>query len=54
MANKANRINVTLKCTECGEHNYITTRNKKNTPGKLEIRKYCKVCRKETVHKEAK
>ncbi|MEJ2471511.1 MAG: 50S ribosomal protein L33 [Desulfuromonadales bacterium] len=45
---------VTLACTECKQRNYTTTKNKKNTPDKLEFRKYCRFCRKHTVHKETK
>lgn len=41
-----------LKCSECGHFNYITERNKVNTPEKLKLKKYCKWCRKRTVHKE--
>jgi len=45
---------VTLACTECKQRNYTTTKNKKNTPDKLEFKKYCRFCRKHTVHKETK
>ena len=48
------RDNFILKCTECGEENYITSKNKKNNPDRLEIKKYCPKCRKMTVHKEKK
>ncbi len=48
------RDNVILQCTVCGEHNYITTRNKGSHPNKMEIRKFCSRCNKETLHKEAK
>ncbi len=41
-----------MKCSECGKFNYITERNKVNTPEKLELKKYCKSCRKHTFHKE--
>jgi large subunit ribosomal protein L33 len=43
-----------LKCDACGAFNYITERNKVNTPDKLELKKYCKVCKAATLHKEAK
>ena len=43
---------VKLVCTECGEENYHTDKNKKNTPGRLEFRKYCPRQRKYTVHRE--
>jgi large subunit ribosomal protein L33 len=45
---------VTLQCTECKRRNYTTTKNKKNTPDKLQFKKYCRHCRTHTVHKETK
>lgn len=48
------RDNIILKCTECGEENYITTKNRKKHPEKMEKKKYCWKCNKETVHKEKK
>ncbi|MEA5061600.1 MAG: 50S ribosomal protein L33 [Erysipelotrichaceae bacterium] len=53
MASK-NRKSVTLKCTECGEENYITSINKKNDPDRIEKKKFCSRCNKMTVHKEKK
>ena len=46
------RINVILKCTECGEENYLSEKNKRNTPDRLEQKKYCPRCKKSTIHKE--
>ena len=48
------RENVILVCTESGEENYITTRNKRKNPEKLEVKKYCPRLRKMTLHKEKK
>jgi len=45
---------ITLGCTECKNRNYTTTKNKKNTPNKLEFKKYCRFCRTHTLHKETK
>jgi large subunit ribosomal protein L33 len=45
---------ITLECTVCKQRNYSTTKNKKKTTEKLENKKYCKFCRKHTVHKEIK
>ena len=53
MASKK-RDQIILKCTVCGEENYHTTRNKKTHPTKMEINKFCPVCRKMTLHKEKK
>lgn len=48
------RTKITLACTECKQRNYDTTKNKKNTPDRIEISKYCRFCKKHTVHKESK
>lgn len=45
---------VTLGCIECKQRNYTTTKNKKNTPQKLEFKKYCRFCRTHTIHRETK
>ncbi|HTN44165.1 MAG TPA: 50S ribosomal protein L33 [Nitrospiria bacterium] len=45
---------ITLACTDCRERNYSTVKNKKNDPDRLELQKYCKMCRKHTAHKEVK
>jgi large subunit ribosomal protein L33 len=48
------RQRVTLKCTVCGEENYRTEKNKKNTTERLELGKFCSKCRAKTPHKEEK
>ncbi|MBI4806990.1 MAG: 50S ribosomal protein L33 [Desulfovibrio sp.] len=48
------RLNIILQCTECKRKNYATEKNKKNTTGRLEIKKYCPWDKKHTVHREAK
>ncbi|MED3784994.1 50S ribosomal protein L33 [Geobacillus stearothermophilus] len=48
------RVNITLACTECGELNYITSKNKRNNPERLELKKYCPRDRKVTLHRETK
>lgn len=55
MAKKGeNRALVTLKCPVCGEKNYRTPKNKKNTPERMELNKFCPKCRQHTAHKEEK
>lgn len=57
---KGNRIQVILECTEHaasgmpGTSRYITTKNRKNDPERLELRKYNPILRKVTLHKEIK
>ena len=41
-----------MKCTVCGAENYLTEKEKKNTPDRLELMKLCPKCRKQTLHKE--
>ena len=60
MAKKTNRVQVILECTEHkntgtpGTSRYITTKNKKNTPERLEVKKFNPILKKMTVHKEIK
>ncbi len=53
MAKEA-RIIVTLACQECKRRNYTTMKNKKNTPDKMVLKKYCPYDRRHTEHKETK
>ena len=60
MARSRNRIQVILECTEhkatglAGTSRYITTKNKKNTTERIELKKYNPIMKKMTVHKEIK
>ncbi|MBW8058259.1 MAG: 50S ribosomal protein L33 [candidate division NC10 bacterium] len=45
---------IPLACTDCKRRNYSTTKNKKNTPDRLERQKYCRWCRKHTRHREVR
>jgi large subunit ribosomal protein L33 len=44
---------ISLSCDTCKRKNYTTSKNKKNTPSKLEFKKFCPHCGKHTVHKES-
>jgi len=48
------RIIATLACTECKRRNYTTTKNKRTHPERMEMKKYCRFCRKHTLHREGK
>ena len=60
MAKKGNRVQVILECNEhknsgqAGTSRYITTKNKKNTPERIELKKFNPILKKVTVHKEIK
>ncbi|MFO7751323.1 MAG: 50S ribosomal protein L33 [Desulfobacteraceae bacterium] len=45
---------IVLACTECKRKNYTTTKNKRKTPDKLELQKYCRFCQKHLPHREGK
>ncbi len=45
---------VSLQCGECKRKNYTTTKNKKKTTEKLELKKFCRFDRRHTVHREVK
>jgi large subunit ribosomal protein L33 len=48
------RDQVTLACGDCKRRNYITTKNKRTHPDRVENKKFCPACRKHTVHKETR
>lgn len=54
MAQKEVRIKVVLACTECKQRNYNLTKNKQKHPDRMELQKYCRFCKKHTLHKETK
>ena len=45
---------IILECTICKNQNYRKNKNKKVTPKRLELMKFCKHCKKKTLHKETK
>lgn len=57
---KEARGQVILECTEHkdsgkpGTSRYITTKNRKNTPERLELKKFNAILKKMTIHREIK
>ena len=55
---KGNRQQIILECTEhkksgvAGTSRYVTEKNKKNTPDRLELKKFNPILKKYTIHKE--
>ncbi|MDQ0514211.1 large subunit ribosomal protein L33 [Mycoplasmoides fastidiosum] len=45
---------IRLQCSDCKEINYLTKKNSKKHPEKLELNKYCNRCKHAVVHKETK
>jgi large subunit ribosomal protein L33 len=48
------RSKITLACQDCKQRNYNTTKEKKNHPERMEIKKYCRFCNKHTAHRETR
>ncbi len=52
---KEARIQVILECTEApGTSRYSTTKNRRNTTARMELKKYNSKLRKHTLHREIK
>jgi large subunit ribosomal protein L33 len=48
------RLVVTLACSECKARNYKTTRSPDTAGQALELKKFCKQCKRHTLHRETK
>lgn len=57
------RVTITLECTNCPQNSmkrfpgisrYTTEKNRRNTPSRLELKKFCVHCGVHTLHKEIK
>nr|YP_009547578.1 ribosomal protein L33 [Vaginularia trichoidea]AYW16095.1 ribosomal protein L33 [Vaginularia trichoidea] len=63
-SNKDVRVTIALECTNCilagaheksgGIYRYTTRKNRRNTPTRLELKKYCSYCQKHILHKESR
>ncbi|MFV0535142.1 MAG: 50S ribosomal protein L33 [Cumulibacter sp.] len=54
MASTDVRPKITLACQECKNRNYITNKNRRNDPERLEMKKFCPTCRQHQVHRETR
>jgi large subunit ribosomal protein L33 len=48
------RPKITLACQECKHRNYITRKNRRNDPDRLELKKYCPNCKTHQAHRETR
>ena len=48
------RPKITLACVECKERYYITKKNRRNDPDRMELKKFCPRCRTHTAHRETR
>ncbi|MBM4437382.1 MAG: 50S ribosomal protein L33 [Actinobacteria bacterium] len=54
MAKKGDRLVITLACTDCGQRGYVSSKNRRNDPDRLELQKYCYHCRAHKKHRETR
>jgi len=56
MAKKGVRVVIYLACTECASkpRNYTSEKSRRNDPNRMELKKYCSMCRRHTLHRETK
>jgi large subunit ribosomal protein L33 len=48
------RPKITMACVDCKDRNYITKKNRRNNPDRLELAKFCPRCTKQTTHRETR
>jgi large subunit ribosomal protein L33 len=54
MAKNDVRPKITLACTECKNRNYVTRKNRRNNPDRVELNKFCPKCGKHLPHRETR
>ena len=48
------RPKITMACVECKERNYITRKNRRNDPDRLELKKFCPRCKSSQLHRDTR
>jgi large subunit ribosomal protein L33 len=48
------RPKITMACTVCKERNYVTSKNRRNDPDRMTLKKFCPRCGKHTDHRETR
>jgi len=48
------RPKITMACVECKHRNYITRKNRRNDPDRLEMKKFCPNCGTHREHRETR
>ena len=54
MAKGDNRILVTFACTECKDRTYNSSKSRRNDPQRLELMKFCPICRQRKLYREVR
>jgi len=48
------RPKITMACVDCQERNYITKKNRRNDPDRMEMKQFCPRCKASTLHRETR
>ena len=48
------RPKITMACQVCKHRNYITKKNRRNDPDRMDLKKFCPNCRQHTDHRETR
>jgi large subunit ribosomal protein L33 len=48
------RPKITMACVVCKERNYVTSKNRRNDPDRIQLKKFCPRCGKHTDHRETR
>jgi large subunit ribosomal protein L33 len=48
------RPTITLACQVCKHRNYVTKKNRRNDPDRIDLKKFCSTCRAHTDHRETR
>ena len=48
------RVAITLACSDCKRRNYQSQKSKRNSPDRVEFKKYCRWCGRHTMHRETR
>ena len=48
------RPKITMACQVCKNRNYITKKNRRNDPDRMQLNKFCSHCRQHTEHRETR
>ncbi|MCY4435842.1 MAG: 50S ribosomal protein L33 [Chloroflexi bacterium] len=51
---REDRSVITLACVDCRRRNYASSKNRRTTTDRLELRKYCRYCQKHLTHRETR
>ena len=54
MPRRGDRLVITLECMDCGSRGYVSSKNRRNDPDRMDLRKFCARCREHRRHRETR